>query len=459
VSTGTPEPHLPDHRQCSLSVGAIAVADDAAWVADSTSPLVVRLDAGSGEIHGPIELTGTPGASSETGEMAWGRSALWCKRGDELLRYSPEDGEQTHFEIPGFHLAVGPEGVWTGEMSFKTMPDGGSRGTGGILRSLDEASGEIREFSFPGLSPTLLRQGHGAVWAGMLKIEDAQTTVARIDPESGRVQASVELPGMLQHLWIGDGRVVAVTAELVGAESVTHLIGLDPRDARVLTDVRDAHIFPAAAMHGDEVWTQSSYESGDGTQPAAVTRLDAVTGEPRGEIQLSGLLRSVHAGDDGVWCDQISSATKLGDDGSSSELRLDAIPTPTHLVRPAPSEIDAEGWEKQALDAIAAAIPEHNSRDPHFSRLPRGPSSYDELEFVDCELLGSFPTTQLAIYFRAEEHPGVLFGYRWGLWEPDGSAYGWPDHGLMWLMEDVDKSSAPLLRPDAKPDENGVVWF
>jgi hypothetical protein len=459
----TPTPFLRDHRPKAFTLGSLEIGEDDAWVADSYYPLLLRLDGHSGQVEGPIELKGIDrdeqNGRRDNQRLAIGSGAVWCGFGKELVRCEPETGSQDRFALPGSTLAAGPEGVWTGAAVF--APDGDIfRATGFVLRRLDESDGSIKEFDYPGRLLQLMDLGHGAVWVATFSPGTASTTaLVRIAPDAGEVERELELSGMARQLWIDDARIWILTNRLVQEPSElrleVHLMGIDPETMQVLSDLKDPQIYEGALQDG-EVWTRSQFEH----LPAAVRRLDPLTGESLGEMQLSELpLRQLKSGRGGVWADQISTAVKLGSDGPVAEFQVQGLPVPEHLVPPPLPEIKADEWEARARDELAAALETRVERGPSRRQEGGRVSRYEELDFESCELLGSFPNTQLAVYFRIAEHPGVLFGRRWRLWEPDGGADGSPLDGMTNLMEDVDKGGGPLLRPGAVPDQRGIVWI
>ncbi len=76
----------------------------------------------------------------------------------------------------------------------------------------------------------------------------------------------------------------------------------------------------------------------------------------------------------------------------------------------------------------------------------------------EVRLDGEFPNTQLVLPFRAQSHPGVLFGRR-RLWKEDGSPVEMVDILIgIHLREDIE-SGEPGLPSHPEVDATGIAWF
>jgi hypothetical protein len=455
-------PFLRDRRPKAFTFGFLAVDEDGAWVADSYYPLLIRLDGRSGQIEGPIELKDVPRHEQQGSQaircLAVGRGAVWCVFRDEMVRYLPETGAQARFPLSGDALAAGAEGIWTGSRGY--VRDGEvMRAASTVLRRLDESDGRITPFDYSGRLLTLMALGHEAVWVATHSQGTTRTTtLIRIDPNSGEVKHELELSGMARQLWIDDARVWILTRAALSSELEAHLIGIDPDDMQIVSDVKDPPIYEGALYDG-EIWTQSQFGEPKPGEMAGVRRLDPVTGRSLGEIRLSRRPRALNSGGDGVWADQISGAAKLSTEGPVAEFRTDGLHVPEHLLPPPPPEIQAEEWEARIRDQVAASLAGHAKRKARRPGTAGRQSRYEDIDFVSTELLGSFPTTWLAVYFRVDEHPDVLIGRRWRLWEPDGGTVDFPLDGMRHLSEDLDNRVRPILPVDAVADERGIVWI
>ena len=145
------------------------------------------------------------------------------------------------------NVAVGEGAVWVLDANDRTV----SR-VDPARRGLD------RTFSTGG-TPTTLAAGAGAVWVGIGSDEGAYpTSVARIDPASGVVDASIELPpARTNGYMLGGGvsqQLIAATDEAIWVvDQDQQLVRIDPRTNRVVATVAGARARGVAAAEG-AVW-------------------------------------------------------------------------------------------------------------------------------------------------------------------------------------------------------------
>jgi hypothetical protein len=79
--------------------------------------------------------------------------------------------------------------------------------------------------------------------------------------------------------------------------------------------------------------------------------------------------------------------------------------------------------------------------------------------FQSVEQDGLFPETAVVGLFRSEDHPGVLFGRRWPLYDELGNQCDL-EYVDVHLIEDIE-SGVGGLPPinECVPDDAGIVWF
>ena len=145
------------------------------------------------------------------------------------------------------NVAVGEGAVWVLDANDRT-----------VSRVDPARRGVDRTFSTGG-TPTTLAAGAGAVWVGIGSDEGRYpTSVARIDPASGVVDASIELPpARTNGYMLGGGvsqQLIAATDEAIWVvDQDQQLVRIDPRTNRVVATVAGARARGVAAAEG-AVW-------------------------------------------------------------------------------------------------------------------------------------------------------------------------------------------------------------
>jgi ABC-type branched-subunit amino acid transport system substrate-binding protein len=203
------------------------------------------------------------------------------------------DGSITSFtesEAPPGNVAVGEGGVWVLDNEAKTV----SR--------IDPDTKELTEtFDTPGV-PSELAVGDGALWVGIAGGRgeggtNATVSVARMDPDDGRVTATARLPGNegvypvagTPRLAVGEGAVWAVNPD----GSVSRM---DPKSGRVVATIETKNLAWTIAAGDGGVW----YLGLDG--PTGVTEIDTRRNQQGRTIPVgaSGLM-GVAVGGGSVW--------------------------------------------------------------------------------------------------------------------------------------------------------------
>jgi YVTN family beta-propeller protein len=149
-----------------IGPSAITVGDGAVWVGNLTSDTVSRINAATGEVSATIPLSGTPD------DLAFGAGSVWVlsQATDQLLGIDPAGNRPTRaVTIAGNPdgLAFGDGEVWIADAN-------------GTVSRFDPRTGRVRTIRVAGAAAGLA-YASGAVW-----VADGLTgTVSRIDPRTG----------------------------------------------------------------------------------------------------------------------------------------------------------------------------------------------------------------------------------------------------------------------------------
>jgi serine/threonine-protein kinase len=217
------------------------------WV--GSPPVVEHVDPQTDTVRGTIVLRSYFLRVIETGYRL-----VWVAAGtpnsierinpatDTLLRSVPLPSGG--ISAPPF-LAVGEGGVWVG--------------SGNVVYELDPNDARIRHrIRIPNLGG--VAAGEGSVWA----LDDIEGLLMKIDPATGKVARSVEIPGNLDSVAVGGG-VVWVVDEHAGTVLV-----VDPNSLSILGTVRVGTGVQDVQFGAGALWLA------DGTDDS-VTRIDPVT--------------------------------------------------------------------------------------------------------------------------------------------------------------------------------------
>ena len=155
--------------------------------------------------------------------------------GNGVAAIDPANGSVTSFtewEAPPGNVAVGEGGVWVLDNEAQTV----SR--------IDPDTKEVTEtFDTPGL-PSELAVGEGALWVGIAGGRgdtNATVSVARMDPDDGRVTGTARLPGGDEGVYpVGGTPRLAVGEGAVWAANPDGSVSrIDPKSGRARSDDRD----------------------------------------------------------------------------------------------------------------------------------------------------------------------------------------------------------------------------
>jgi class 3 adenylate cyclase/DNA-binding beta-propeller fold protein YncE len=253
--------------------GAIAVGEDAMWVANFDDKTVSRLNPETDEEATRFGGIGTPTA------VAVGEDAVWVVDGlgDTISLIDPGRNQVVEMEVGvgGNDVAVGFDAVWVAD------------GTADAVLRVDPTTREVEATTeLPsGHEPAAIAVGHGAVWVA----NGLGNTVSQIDPTTGDI-LTLNIPLCCPTDIAVDRESIWVTS--TSGDTVSKI---DPNTRRVALSkaVGDGPLGIVATDDG--VWVAIS-------RAGSVWRLDPETGEVTDRIPVDGAPQDVAAGDDGrIW--------------------------------------------------------------------------------------------------------------------------------------------------------------
>lgn len=227
---------VPMSRPC----GAMAILNDALWVADCKEKALVRIDRNKAQKTATIPT----GIANPKGELnvVTGAGSVWVASDQKgvVSRVDPADNRITA-TIPvsaGVHyLAFGFGSLWA--VSSEA----------GTIQRIDPASNAVVKTTALGKEPAFLAAGEGAVWVQ----EQGDGTVARVDPASGEVTGRVKIGEVLKY---GDIDTGAGMVWLRTTEDQT-FVAIDPDTLSVKARVGKAEGSGALRFTSEGLWTSA----------------------------------------------------------------------------------------------------------------------------------------------------------------------------------------------------------
>jgi ABC-type branched-subunit amino acid transport system substrate-binding protein/DNA-binding beta-propeller fold protein YncE len=224
-------------------------------------------------------------------------------------------------------IAIGEGAVWTLDANDRTI----SR-----IDPRDRAN--VRTFS-SGSTPTDVAAGAGALWVGnaspSARFASFPTSVSRLDPESGVVDATIRLPGGKSGPYFHGGGQnqpkIAVSEDAVWVVNPDHTISrIDPRTNRRVARIDDVRADSVAAG-AEGVWVVEP--SSDPFEPPGIARIDPLTNGVARRVEIRAeSLTAVAVGAGSVW---------VADPAGGSVWRVNPVPEPT--LRQVPLRLGVRG--------------------------------------------------------------------------------------------------------------------
>ncbi len=224
-----------------------------------------------------------------------GAGAVWSLA-ETLVRIDPTANEVTTFPFGGNDVAVGAGGVWVARYL-------GEEGYG-IVRLNPETGADVATIPIAGELLFPVVADDAAVWVGVL--DRGMASVARIDPGTNEVVATVPLTGLglpgpdavrgIAELALGEGAVwvlIPEWSEPEGEITDGFVAKIDPASERVVAAASVGYSLWFGVGEG-AVWAQSGPRGAVQIDPATVE----VVGKP---IEVEGGFAPFGVGEGGVW--------------------------------------------------------------------------------------------------------------------------------------------------------------
>jgi hypothetical protein len=285
-------------------------------VVEDHLPLVVRIDAATGAVGEPRAVGRRDEATRGAHELAATPDAVWIRWNDCITRLDTGDGSERWLPLSAASLAADDNGVWALSGDGRVMridPDGGDYVTLG--------EGEVRRHT--------IAAGHGAVWTLTWTSVPGGSTLARIDPLSGRPAAQIAIEGSPRRLLVDAGAVwVRVWRHGVSDAVEELLVRVDPETAEATGEIVVSPTGSGGPVLDGVLWAPATdpYDRELRGVPSEVRRIDAAGGGLMSVVPVPGWVSGLVAGAGSVWgClerrgDPATSVIELSDDGRSSRL-------------------------------------------------------------------------------------------------------------------------------------------
>jgi ABC-type branched-subunit amino acid transport system substrate-binding protein/glutamine cyclotransferase len=191
--------------------------------------------------------------------------------------------------------------------------DGRVAPIGNGVAAIDPADGSVTSFTESEAPPGNVAVGEGGVWV----LDNEAQTVSRIDPDTKEVSETFDTPGLPSELAVGEGALwVGIAGGRGDTNATVSVARMDPDDGRVTATARlrggDEGVYPVGgtprlAVGEGAVWAANP----DGS----VSRIDPKSGRLVATIETKQLAWTIAAGDGGVWF--------LGFDGPTGVTEID----------------------------------------------------------------------------------------------------------------------------------------
>ncbi len=200
------------------SPAGVAIGEGSVWVTNSGDGTVSRINVETNEPSQTLHDVGTAPSG-----IAFGDGALWIADaiGAQLLRVDPASGESQAVALAGqpSGVAFTPNGVWV------------SVAPAGVARIDPSDLSVTLAYQSVGNGPTAVLLAFGSIWVA----NHLDRTVTRIEPSTGRVEATIEVgegPNALgaaaDSLWVGnefDDSIVQIDPATNAAEPAVSVGG------------------------------------------------------------------------------------------------------------------------------------------------------------------------------------------------------------------------------------------
>ena len=252
--------------------GAVAVGEDAVWVANLDDRTLSRIDPKTRQLVRTITLDATP-----TG-VAVGNGAVWVANGllGTVSRVDPGTNSISATVTGGPRsytgsVAVGGGGVWA------------AFGDGTLLQ-IDPRTAEVAARGLVGFAPSAVAAGGGGVWVA----NAGGNTVSLVNPRTRREVESFSVGSRPSSLAVGGGSVWVASQ---GDDRVTRI---DSTTRSVTETIRVGRRPVGIAFGRGAVWVANA-------EAGTVSRIDPSSGNVVDTIEVGSRPAAIAFGDDAVW--------------------------------------------------------------------------------------------------------------------------------------------------------------
>jgi streptogramin lyase len=236
--------------------------------------------------------------------IAYGEGSVWVsiangpKSGHTILRMDPLHGDTLarisvpvvpHWQTGGGGLSIADGAVWLAGSAV-----GGGR-LAEVLR-IDPATNHVAQVvTVDGEDAADVAESGGIVWL-LIRGDGSMPTLYRVDAGTGRIDATIPLPGAYgRSVVVVDGSVfvsiATSSAEQGGGVGGTTIVRIDPV-ANTITDRQDFPSGAALAAGDGEAWLATGMD---------LVRLDPKDGTPATTYRVANSGDAIAVGDGGVW--------------------------------------------------------------------------------------------------------------------------------------------------------------
>ena len=302
----------------------IAAAATGVWVVENHLPLLARIDAESGAVSGPERVGhGDPAGRGAHDLLAPG-DALWIRWNDGISRFQPDSGHERWVEVSAAGLAAGDAGVWA------------LTGDGRLARIDPEGTG-FEPVGEPEVRRHSIAVAGGAVWTLTWTHVPGGSTVARVDPDSGRVEAQLPIQGSPRQLIVDRDAIYVRVWRRDSRDRVEEsLIRVDPTTVQASTEVRISPAGAGGVALDGVVWSPEVDPYAD-EAPSTARCFDAHTGELLGGVEVAGWITQMASGPGGVWAclerrgQSGGAVVQLTPEGAARTIELSELDVSAHL--------------------------------------------------------------------------------------------------------------------------------
>jgi YVTN family beta-propeller protein len=192
------------------SPSGVAYGAGSIWVTNAGDGTVSRIDPSTNEVSQTLHDVGT-----QPSAIAFGDGALWVTDaiGARLLEVDPATGWSQGVQLAGqpSGVAFTPQGVWV------------SIAPAGVARVDPTDLSVVFRYQNVGNGPTVVRPAFGSIWVANY----ADGTVSRLDPATGRLQATIPVSGGPNALAVASGSL------WVADEFTSSISAIDPATSSV----------------------------------------------------------------------------------------------------------------------------------------------------------------------------------------------------------------------------------